>query len=64
MPAQNCYFLTTDELATMIAAGYSLVSGPYDTSEECLAACNGGAIDYWDEYYDADYFKSGYFGGV
>lgn len=35
----QCYFLTADELAAYLAAGYTVVSGPHPTEEECLYAC-------------------------
>lgn len=35
----ECRLLTEDELAVLLAQGYTLVSGPHTTEEECLAVC-------------------------
>lgn len=37
---QDCYYLTDSELEEYQEAGYTIVSGPHDTEEECVAICN------------------------
>lgn len=38
---QECFQLTDDELASYLDAGYSLIAGPYDSEDDCNAACGG-----------------------
>lgn len=37
--ARQCYLLTAVELAAMLAAGYTQISGPHDSEIECNANC-------------------------
>jgi len=39
----ECYFLTATELDEYIEAGYTLVSGPHSSEEECLVSCGSGS---------------------
>lgn len=39
----DCYFLSDTQATTMLTEGYTLLSGPHDTEEECLASCGASS---------------------
>jgi hypothetical protein len=39
--ADQCVFLSEAELEVYLADGWTIVSGPYSTPDECMAACAG-----------------------
>ncbi len=41
----TCMLLTEAELDALISEGYTVVSGPYTTSEECEATCGAVTVD-------------------
>jgi len=50
----ECFQLSTQELAAMQADGWTIVSGPHDTEDQCANACGHGISENEDSATPAD----------